>query len=101
EAKQSIVLQRKYGLLRRGACHRARIRATRWLLAMTGWVKRSGLAGLLRLCPDAGRLDDRPPFGDLGLLERGQPFRGLLRARSDVQSQFGKALLDRRVRQRL
>src|SRR5688572_25849258 len=25
----------KYGLLRRGACHRARIRATRWLLAMT------------------------------------------------------------------
>jgi hypothetical protein len=23
------------GLLRRGACHRARIRATRWLLAMT------------------------------------------------------------------
>ncbi len=24
------------GLLRRGACHRARIRATRWLLAMTG-----------------------------------------------------------------
>ncbi len=26
----------KAGLLRRGACHRARIRATRWLLAMTG-----------------------------------------------------------------
>jgi hypothetical protein len=26
---------RKAGLLRRGACHRARIRATRWLLAMT------------------------------------------------------------------
>src|SRR5229473_647532 len=26
---------RKNGLLRRGACHRARIRATRWLLAMT------------------------------------------------------------------
>src|SRR5450759_2434598 len=25
----------KSGLLRRGACHRARIRATRWLLAMT------------------------------------------------------------------
>jgi hypothetical protein len=34
-AKQSIEPQRKYGLLRRGACHRARIRATRWLLAMT------------------------------------------------------------------
>jgi hypothetical protein len=28
----------KNGLLRRGACHRARIRATRWLLAMTGLV---------------------------------------------------------------
>src|SRR5260221_3016989 len=27
--------QRKNGLLRRGACHRARVRATRWLLAMT------------------------------------------------------------------
>src|SRR5260370_5172023 len=27
--------QRKNGLLRRGACHRARIRATPWLLAMT------------------------------------------------------------------
>jgi hypothetical protein len=26
---------RRHGLLRRGACHRARIRATRWLLAMT------------------------------------------------------------------
>src|SRR5260370_32464786 len=26
---------RRYGLLRRGACHRARIRATRWLLALT------------------------------------------------------------------
>jgi hypothetical protein len=26
---------KKDGLLRRGACHRARIRATRWLLAMT------------------------------------------------------------------
>jgi len=33
EAKQSILSLRLYGLLR-GACHRARIRATRWL-AMT------------------------------------------------------------------
>src|ERR1700694_886930 len=32
EAKQSMAAQRKSGLLRRGACHRARIRATRWLL---------------------------------------------------------------------
>src|SRR6478735_3177295 len=34
-AKQSSSSQDKCGLLRRGACHRARIRATRWLLAMT------------------------------------------------------------------
>src|ERR1700680_2482330 len=35
-AKQSMKQQGgKSGLLRRGACHRARIRATRWLLAMT------------------------------------------------------------------
>jgi hypothetical protein len=34
EAKQSRT-QDKAGLLRHGACHRARIRATRWLLAMT------------------------------------------------------------------
>jgi hypothetical protein len=37
EAKQSSFpcSAEKPGLLRRGACHRARIRATRWLLAMT------------------------------------------------------------------
>jgi hypothetical protein len=36
DAKQSMEQQeRKSGLLRGGACHRARIRATRWLLAMT------------------------------------------------------------------
>jgi hypothetical protein len=29
--------QRKNGLLRRGAYHRARIRATRWLIAMTAF----------------------------------------------------------------
>jgi hypothetical protein len=34
-AKRSNPLGSKSGLLRRGACHRARIRATRWLLAMT------------------------------------------------------------------
>jgi len=34
KAKQSMPPP-KEGLLRRGACHRARIRATRWLLAMT------------------------------------------------------------------
>src|SRR3984893_18094461 len=31
----------KAGLLRRGACHRARIRATRWRLAMTAGLSRS------------------------------------------------------------
>src|ERR1700687_6020077 len=35
EAKHSIEPQDKNGLLRRGACHRARVRASRWLLAMT------------------------------------------------------------------
>src|SRR6266496_2818956 len=35
EAKQSMERQSKSGLLRRGACYRARIRATRWPLAMT------------------------------------------------------------------
>src|SRR5258707_15170058 len=34
-AKQSIAPPRKNGLLRHGACHRPRIRATRWLLPMT------------------------------------------------------------------
>ena len=29
---------------------------------------------------DAGGLDDRPPFLDLGLVERGEPFRRLLLA---------------------
>src|SRR4029077_19854495 len=31
-----LATEGKNGLLRRGACHRARIRGTRWLLAMTG-----------------------------------------------------------------
>ena len=63
EAKQSIAAQRKNGLLRRGACHRARIRATRWLLAMTArrepavsprdahHFRRSRLGGHASLCP--------------------------------------------------
>jgi len=33
--KQSSFFLRRHGLLCRGACHRARIRATRWLLTMT------------------------------------------------------------------
>jgi hypothetical protein len=30
------LLEREAGLLRRGACHRARVRATRWLCARHG-----------------------------------------------------------------
>src|SRR5678815_5078848 len=55
----------------------------------------------LRLHADAGGLDDRPPFFDLGLLEGGQSFRRLLCARRDVEAQFGKPLLDRGIGQRL
>ena len=56
---------------------------------------------LLRLYADPGRLDDRPPFVDFGFLERGEAFRRLLRAGCYVEPQFGKALLDRRIGQRL
>src|SRR6266403_3051468 len=54
----------KNGLLRRGACHRARIRATRWLLAMT-WLKishttpRSRGTMCPRFCINRSRLDHR------------------------------------------
>ena len=54
----------------------------------------------MRLRADAGRLDDRPPFRDLGLLERGQPFRRLLRARGDVEAEIGEALLQRWIGER-
>src|SRR4051794_15793014 len=57
--------------------------------------------GLLRLGADAGVLDDRPPFCDFGLLERGQSFRRLLGARGDIEAEFGEALLDRRIGKRL
>ena len=39
--KQSILSSRRDGLLR-GACHRARIRATRWLAKM-GWTAPDGI----------------------------------------------------------
>ena len=45
EAKQSIPQQKeKRGLLRRGACHWARIRATRWLLAKMVWTAPDGIS---------------------------------------------------------
>src|ERR1700687_1797452 len=54
----------------------------------------------LRLHAHAGGLDDRPPFVDLRLLERGQAFRRLLRARRDVEAQIRKPLPQRRIGQR-
>src|SRR6267142_1326045 len=47
-AKQSRAAG-KTGLLRRGACHRARIRATRWLLAMTTKFDSTSIYHALRL----------------------------------------------------
>src|SRR5882762_155642 len=49
-AKQSRATRRGApGLLRRGACHRARIRATRWLLAMTTKFDSTSIYHALRL----------------------------------------------------
>ena len=45
-----LAAQRKSGLLRRGACHRASIRATRWLLAMTSLYFRIRLRDLATRC---------------------------------------------------
>src|SRR6266436_6012053 len=55
--QSSFFSERRYGLLR-GACHRARIRATRWL-AMTMWV------------PLPRALIERLAHGDIALLLRG------------------------------
>src|SRR3979411_3305438 len=54
----------------------------------------------LRLRANSGSLDNRPPSVDLGFLERGQPFRGLLLARSDVEPQLHKPLLYGRIGKR-
>ena len=40
---------------------------------------------------DAGGLDHRPPFLDLGLVERGEAFGGLQLARGDVEPEIGEA----------
>ena len=66
-AKQSKLQPRmRAGLLRRGACHRARIRATRWLLAMTSVCipaarLRPGLAPVVAL-KIRGRRECRVPL---------------------------------------
>src|SRR3954469_16504433 len=62
EAKQSSLLccGKEAGLLRRGACHRARIRAIRWLLAMTDWLPAK--PGNVSPASVGQRLDATPPI---------------------------------------
>jgi len=38
--------------------------------------------------PDVGCLDDRPPFLDLGLVQRADCLRGLLIARKNLLAEF-------------
>src|SRR5262249_51765359 len=40
---------------------------------------------------DVRRLDDRPPFFDLGVVKCGEPLRGLLLARSNIEAEISKA----------
>src|SRR5215467_2638315 len=40
---------------------------------------------------DVRRLDDRPPFFDLGVVKGGEPLRGLLLARSNIEAEISKA----------
>src|SRR5215470_16612316 len=54
---------------------------------------------LLRL--DAGRLDDRPPLGNLFLVKCEQPLRRKLRGREDVLREINELLPDVRIGQRL
>src|SRR5262245_49459189 len=53
------------------------------------------------LCLDARRLDDRPPFLDLGLVEGSQPLRRLLVAWHNLITQVYKPLAGRRIGQSL
>src|SRR6185437_4659596 len=63
------------GLLRRGACHRARIRATRWLLAMT--VEKPSVQHL-RIIRRLRRGLDRDRL-DVAAVRLGAAMRGALR----------------------
>jgi hypothetical protein len=40
---------------------------------------------------DVRCLDDRPPFFDLGVVKGGEPLRGLLLARSNIEAEISKA----------
>src|SRR5689334_14003873 len=46
---------------------------------------------------DAGRPNDRPPFLQLGAVQRSERLRRLLLARDDLIAEIGHALLDRGV----
>src|SRR5262249_29078987 len=50
---------------------------------------------------DAGLFDDRPPFLDLALVERGKASRRLQLARGDVEPEIGEARLHFRVGERM
>ena len=67
-----------------------------------GWQQPAGQTPLRlpSLRADAGFLDDRPPFVDLGLMEFGQALWCLVLARGGVQSKFGETRLHGRVGER-
>jgi len=50
---------------------------------------------------DAGRLDDRPPFLDLGLLQRGERFRRLLLVREYLLREIGEPRTHSRIGERI
>ena len=77
-AKQSVAPRAENGLLRRGACHRGRSRATRWLLAMTAQFKHAYRPrGAVR----ARALEIRSPFANKGAGNAGCPMHPQPRAR--------------------
>src|SRR5262249_10801851 len=85
-----------------------------WVVSFAGLTSRpkfssrfvSGLSRLSRSTisagsfrPDVGRLDDRPPFLNFGLVEGAQRLRGLLLARWCIRSEIDEALSHRRIGQ--
>src|SRR5690242_14720691 len=65
------------------------VRATPHVIASAAANSILMMSSSLRL--DAGRLDDRPPFLDVGFLLRGQAFRILLLAGRNLHAQAGQA----------
>src|SRR5512140_738136 len=62
---------------------------------------RSEAFSWLSIALDVGRLDDRPPLLDLGLLERGEPLRRLLFLGRDVETEFGELRFGGRIGEHL